>query len=241
MNIAICEDNTAERLQLSQYVEAFCRKYCYECRLSLFASGEDLLQAFAHETFDLILLDIYLPGISGIETARQIRARDNNCTLLFVTVSKEYALEGYEVRALGYILKPPQEQQLESVLQLCRRLFEEKSRIIQVPLGREMLDIPLATLHYVEVLGRSTLFHTSNGELEIRMTMEEAVSKIGGSPFLRCHRCYLVNMNYVADMRELDFVMQNGDVVPIRKNGRKEVKLTMARFLAGQKQLEVNK
>lgn len=232
MRIAVCEDNAADMDAICGCIKEYCEKNCYESEIFRFESGEALLSRFGQETFNIVFLDVFLTGMSGVETARRIRETDPNCTLIFVTVSSDYALDSYSVGALSYVVKPVKQKSMEKALFMCRQEFIKSSRFIRVPVSRQnQIDIPLAGIQYIEVYGRDSLFHMSAGTITTRLPLAEIESMLGGSPFLRCHRCYIVNMNYVGDMREKEFLMLNGDIVPIRKNGRAETKLAVARFM----------
>ena len=113
-----------------------------------------------------------------------------------------------------------------------RRDFDTNSRLIEIPVSGENIMVSIADLLYAEVYGKYAVFHMKRGKLTTRLPLDELDARLGGAPFLRCHRCYIVNMNYVDDMRAGDFLMRNGDVVPMRKNGRKEVRMAMAKFTA---------
>jgi DNA-binding LytR/AlgR family response regulator len=114
----------------------------------------------------------------------------------------------------------------------CRFEFEKNSRTIEIPQSGENILVSIADLLYVEVFDKESVFHLKRGKITTRLPLEIVETRLGGAPFLRCHRSYIVNMNYVDDMREEDFLMRNGSVVPIRKNGRKEVRMAMANYIA---------
>jgi DNA-binding LytR/AlgR family response regulator len=176
-------------------------------------------------------MDIYLGGISGMDTARKIRETDPNCLLIFITVSSDHALDAFSVRANSYLVKPLNAEKMETALTACIQTFVKNSRMIELCADHQKFQLPLANVQYVEVYGKTTLFHSGTGVFKAYISLDEIEKILCGEPFLRCHRCYIVNMNYVEDVREQDFLMRNGDSVPMRKNGRRDVKLAMARFM----------
>lgn len=233
MNIAICEDNAFDGEAVAGCVKSYCAKNFFDVRIRMFHNGEDLLAAFSPAAFELIFLDIFLPGLSGMDAARKIRETDPAVMLIFITASPDFALDGFLVDAASYVVKPVARERMESVLRRSFQHFARNSRVIEVPAGRQgRIGIPLSGVQYAEVYGRSVLFHLNSGVVETRLPLDEIEGMLGGEPFLRCHRCYIVNMNYVEDMRSEDFLMRNGDIVPMRKNGRKEVRMAMAGFMA---------
>ncbi|MDL2293960.1 LytTR family DNA-binding domain-containing protein [Ruminococcaceae bacterium OttesenSCG-928-D13] len=233
MNIAICEDNCQDRELLLRGVERYCRERCYHAEIGVYQSGEALLDAFSPGAYQVVLLDIYLPGLDGIATARRLREIDPDCILIMVTVSTDHALDSYGVHAISYLVKPVDETRLFRALNLCRHLFERSSRAIEVPVTGNSVLLPMAGIRYAEVYGKNTRFHLENGTVETRLPLDEAERRLGGEPFLRCHRCYIVNLNHVVDVGEQALLLKDGGVVPMRKRGHKEVRLALARFLSG--------
>ena len=232
MKIAVCEDRWDDLDALCTYLRNYCDEHSYTCDISSFGSGEAFLDAFTSGCFDLIFLDIYLPGISGVDVARKIRESDRDCLLVFITTSKDFALDGFLVRASGYVVKPIDREKMASAMHACRHEFEKNSRIIEVPQSGENIPVSIADLLYVEVYDKESVFHMKRGDIRARLKLEAIEERLGGLPFLRCHRSYIVNMNYVDDMLENDFMMRNGSLVPIRVNGRREVRLAMANWTA---------
>lgn len=116
---------------------------------------------------------------------------------------------------------------------MCRREFYENSRIISVPTGRKnMIDIPLTGIRYVEVFGRESLFHLSCHTHKTLLPLREIEKMLGGVPFLRCHRCYIVNMNYIDRTLERDFLMLGGERIPISKENLEKHKAAYGVFVA---------
>jgi DNA-binding LytR/AlgR family response regulator len=239
MNIAVCEDMRVDRDCLCAYIQDYCAQHCYTCNISAFNTGEALLGAFAPDTFNLIFLDIIMPGMSGVDAARKIRESDRDCMLVFITDSPDFTMDGFLVHAAGYVVKPISRVKMEGAMHACRFEFEKNSRSIEIPQSGGNVMVSIADLLYVEVYDKESVFHLKRGKITTRLTLKTVEARLGGVPFLRCHRSYIINMNYVDDMRGEHFLMRGGDMVPIRKNGRKEVRMAMANFIA-KSPLEVN-
>lgn len=227
MNIAVCGENAADREAVCVFIREYCDKNCFEIDILIFDSGEALLSAFLKEAFPVIFLDICLMGMSGVETARKIRESDLDCVIVFITVSAGYALNGYNVLADSYIVKPIEAKKMEKAFAMCRRVLAENSRFIEVTANYQSIRIPVNRIQYVEVYGKAAVLHVGTKVIKTYTPLDKIEKTLGGPPFLRCHRCLLVSMKYVEDMRDRDFFMRNGDIVPIRKNGRAEVKLAL--------------
>lgn len=232
MNIAVCEDNIVDQDALCGCIRSYCENNCYEHHISTFESAEDLLLAFVPGKFNIVFLDIYLHELTGIEAARRIRRLDPDCLLVMVTVSRDFALESYAVQAVSYVEKPVNQRKIDNALFMCRHEFEKSSRLIKVPAERGgIIDIPVSHIQYVEVYDKESVFHMGGNIIKTRMPLDEVELRLGGEPFLRCHRCYIVNMHYVEDVLQQDFLLKNGERVPIRKKGRMELKLIFTRFV----------
>lgn len=232
MKIAICEDNIAELNAICDYVKSYCKRNCYINDIHRFESGEALLAAFSPGKFQIVFLDIYLEGMSGVDAARKIRETDPNCTLVFITGSSEHALEAFSVKAVTYVNKPLKKEDVEEALDMCGRVLNKNARIIRVPAGYgEALDIPLVAIQYVEVSGKEAHFHIGRETVTARMPLDKIEDKLDGCPFLRCHRSFIVNMNYVDTVQADSFLMKNGSLVPIGRNNRVKIRLEITRFM----------
>ena len=234
MNIAICEDNESDALQIRTYIATYAERNCCDMNIHSFTNGEALLAAFCCGMYDIVFLDIYMPGMTGIQTAEKIRADDPYCALIFITVSRTHALEAFSVRAAGYVPKPIEPEAMEVALTQCRDLFIKNSRYIEVISDRQRLRIPLSKLIYAEVYGKDIIFYLEHTQIRASIPLEEIEKKLGGSPFLRCHRAYLINMNYVERFGEQDIRMKNGDSVPLRQRGRTKLRMAFGAFLSGR-------
>ena len=233
MNIAVCEDKVSDRDTLCAYIRNYCDKNCYEGKISVFETGEALLGAFSPGAFDLVFMDIYLPGLSGVAAAEKMREADRDFMLVFITISSDFTAEGFEVQALGYVVKPIDREKMDRALYMCRGRFEKNSRTIEIPMSGGNLTISIADLLYVEIYDKDAIFHMKKGVIKSRIPLDELEARLGGEPFLRCHRSYIINMNYVDDMTDNGFLMRNKDIVPMRTNGSKAVRMAMAAFIAG--------
>ena len=234
MNIAIIEDNTDDKDALCSYIEAYCSEHYFVVDVKTFCSGEELLESFKPGAFDLLFVDVFLPGMTGVDTARKIRETDRDCLLVFITVSSDFAMDGFLVQASGYVVKPIDSVKMANAMHACRFVFERNRRTIALPYRKDNIYVSIADLLYVETKGKDIIFHMKSGELRTRLSLRTLEEHLGGIPFLRCNRSFIINMNYVDRMQKDDFVMRNGDVVPIRKNNRGEIKIAMTKFTAGQ-------
>ena len=124
MNIAICDDVYQDKHCLFNSLSSFCATNYFDAAITEYDSGEALVETFAKGMFDIIFLDIYMNGLSGIDTAKKIRDIDKECLLVFVTSSNEHAVEGFAVNALHYLIKPISAEKLAEVFARCQKILD---------------------------------------------------------------------------------------------------------------------
>ena len=215
-HVAVCDDLEEERASLARMVRASFQRRELPIRISLFSSGEELLGAYRQwGQFHILFLDIYMPGTSGVEAARQIRAIDEGVALLFVTTSQDHGLDSFEVQASDYLVKPVRAEDVDRALDWCIRNMPESLRCLTVSVEGEEQEIPLYDIRSIEVLGHSCHIHTSGREVVVRRGLDVLEEEIDSRDFLRCHRSFLVNLEHVQGIEGSDFRMRDGTLVPI--------------------------
>lgn len=224
MNIAICDDLTRDRDLLAEMVRRYCKIKGYSAELHSFGSGEELLAQYTAGQYQILMLDIYMHELSGIDTARKIRMIDEDCIIILTTTSVDHALDGYAVKAIRYLVKPVVYEAVAEALDKCRDLFRQTMRFIEVPIGKLSMNIPLKDIVFIEVLNHRCFIHTPIKTLQTSLSLTELESMLGGKPFLRCHRSYIINIQQVEEVLEDDFKVKNHQLVPIRKDSKTAVK-----------------
>jgi len=242
MKIAVCEDNAEDRALICAYIEDYMARHSYFAEIIPFADGEALLEAFPSGSFKLLFLDIIMPGMSGIDTARKIREMDQHCKLMFITSSPDFMAESFTVQTSDYVIKPIKRENMDKTMTAFYEALEKSSRKVEVPVGRGgKVGIAIAKIEYIEAFGKLTVFSMHDSVVETQLTISEVEELLGDEPFLRCHRSYIINMNHVKDIGGDSFLMKNGGVVPMPVKSRKELKLVVTGFLAGRSLSEINK
>lgn len=228
LKIAICEDDINDARLLGDII-----KNCgILCDFIIFYSAESLLAEQGISEFDLFLLDIYLSGINGIQLAREIRTKNKNCEIVFTTVSDAHALEGFEVNALQYILKPLDMKKVSAILE--RYICISNRRDLDyctVVVDRADVNIYYRDICFIESFDKYCKIHTKYGIIETYSSLAGLLNKLPKPPFLRCHRGYVVNMDHVRDVIG-DFIMKTGDIVYIRQSERNKIKKEYMKYLA---------
>jgi DNA-binding LytR/AlgR family response regulator len=189
-----------------------------------FNSGSELLSSFPNSVYKIVFLDIYMDGISGVETAFKIHELDKDCMIIFTTTSTDHRAEGFEVGAVHYLLKPLTYKGIEVALNRCKRLFLENEKYINITVDRHIAKVCIKDVLYAEVYGKMVLIHTVRETIKTYIPLAQVETLFGSDTFLRCNRSYLVNMQFISGVQESNFELQGGELVPIRKNGRQKIK-----------------
>lgn len=194
-----------------------------------FESGEDFLSREPKDTWDIIFIDQYMEGLSGIKTAEKIRGWDKFVTLVFVTTSLDHAIESFSVRASGYLVKPYSYHQFEKMMELARLDKIRSARFISVEKNKVLLREILwcgQNGHYVEV-------HTDKrGVFRFRLPFGEFTKRLTPYPqFLTCYKGCIVNMERAERIDALDFVMDTGEKVPFSGRDRKKIETLFDEYM----------
>lgn len=196
-HVAIVEDSPAETELLRSYFARFTKEHGVDFTLTCFASGEEFLNKY-RPAYDLVLMDIGLPGHNGMETAAALRERDRSVTLIFVTNMAQFAVKGYEVDAFDFVVKPVGYSNFALKLQRAlNKLDTRRDSEVLVTLSDSMVRLSASQIKYIEISGHRMVYHTTDGELYAYGNLKEVEASLGGGMFARCNNCYLVNLNYV--------------------------------------------
>ena len=227
VRFAIAEDVAAEREQLAEYITRYLAAHELEVRIYPFPSGEELLEDYPGDV-DAVFLDIEMEGLNGMETARRLRQMDRDVPILFVTNMIQFALEGYEVDAADFIVKPVEYAGFSLRMdRLMRRLDRAKERYLLVKQGGQTLRCDMREITYIESLNKKTILHRLSGEpitcSEPLYVLERSLE--GG--FFRCHSAFLVNLDHIETLSAGEVVLR-GERIPISKYRKKEFLAALA-------------
>ena len=224
MLAVICDDLAADR----ELLTGFCTLYAGENRLPIatlaFENAGALLQSREARSADVLFLDIYMEGALGVDAARILRSKCFRGAIVFTTTSREHYADGFEVEAIHYLLKPVS---WAAFCESMRRVHDHssiKARTMRVTTGRTMVDVDISGLRYVEVYGHKTILHTSKGEIAVGQSLSALEEALGGDPFLRCYRYFIVNMDFVKRVTKDTFLMKDGREIPLSRDGRAAIK-----------------
>ncbi len=223
MRIAILEDEQLFADELAGYIARFGEEYQTAVQCRHFQSGATFLSAY-QPVWDLLLLDIEMPGMDGMTLARKIREIDQNVLLIFVTKVAKYAMAGYEIAALDYVLKPINYYAFSMKLRRVLHLLETRQKKHIVIQGNGFIrKIPAETIRYIDVLGHTISYHTPQGTLSSTgaKSIRELERELLPEGFCKCNQCYLVNLQYVQSVEKDLVVLTEGEKLSISRNRKK--------------------
>ena len=250
LRIATVDDNPADlkeiRMCLSHYFQKRAGQTPIDYTISAYTSGPSFLENFEKGDYDLILLDIYMPRMTGMQVAEEIRAIDEDAWIIFLTTSRDHALESYNVFASGYVLKPLLENapQLETLLTrllpedalaaktLAAKTLAAKTLTVKLA-GGECLSVPYSHILYMDCQGsRGAILHLEGRTLASQNSYHELADiLLTDERFLETYHRLILNMNAVTAMKEDTFLLKGDLSLPISRRKKKEVKQQYMQFL----------
>ena len=196
-SVAIVEDEKEARDKLASYLERYGNENGFAFDTVQYADAESFLTDF-HCQFDIVFMDIEMPCIDGMSAARRLRKADDSVALVFVTNLARYAINGYEVNALDYVLKPLGYEafslKIRKILNYCNSV---PGQSILLSFRGQYKRLPVSDIYYVEICAHNVIFHTVNGQEQSYGTLKEIKDVLSGKGFSLCNRCYLVNLRHV--------------------------------------------
>lgn len=191
----------------------------------------------AGRTYDICLLDIQLPGINGMEAAELLRSQRRATSIIFVTDLAQYAVRGYEVDALGFLVKPATFAGLSMNLdRAMREVARGTNRTVVVPTEDGFRSLPLSDVTHIEVRNHDLVYHTTSGEKACcRKTLSQAEAELAGAPVVRVSRYCLVNMALVTAVNGDEVSVAGGARLHIARGRKKELEIALARYLGGRR------
>lgn len=219
MYIAVCDDQIEELEKVMELLQAWQTDRRAAVRLRSFRSAGELLDAAQRERFTLYLLDVLMPGVTGMEAAREIRSFDDAADIVFLTTSPGFAYESYGVRALEYLLKPISGGLLFPVLDKLMLREQRPQDGLTLKAGATLVRVPFSRLSYVEVNGKHLYFHLADGTVrEVAGSLKDYEPLLLVRPeFMRIHRSYIVNMLQIDELSPAGVHTFSGMNLPVSR------------------------
>lgn len=228
MRIAACDDDVSFLQELSVLLNQYGEENCCNMEYKIYTNPLELVNQIEKGVhYDVILLDVFMPGINGIQCAKDIRTFDSLVKIIFLTSSAEFAVESYSVKAYQYLLKPIQKEKLFLTLKLLEKEAEEvETNVLVFKSKTGITKITLSKLEYCEVINRKIILHLISGEeceCNLRMNeLEETLKNYG--MFLKPHRSFLVNMDHIHTLATNSIIMECGMKIPVPREKYARIK-----------------
>ncbi len=234
MNIAVCDDNI---LFLNTFVEETKKVIGDKHHIFSFKSAEELLkriEEYSEDSIDVIITDIELPGLSGLEMAKQIKEKYPRIQIIIVTNYTEYIQEAFLVEPVHYILKPIDYEKVKEALLRAEKAIEiGKRNTITISSKNKLVRVHCDEIKFVESYMRTILVHEIKTNTELYMKLDE-FSTLVPQYFIRTHKSYLVNMNMIKTISNNRIELFSGEIVPVAKVKYAEVKKQVLQYLGGE-------
>lgn len=232
-HIGVCDDESVSRNLLCGYIDRFSTETDRLLRHCVFSSANELLRDYPKD-LDLLLLDIRMNGIDGMTAAKEIRAFDSQVCLIFITTEHQYAIEGYAVRAFGFLKKPVGYTQfrheLTSALNHIDSLRARDGFALLKNRG-QMERLPVSTILYCEVRNHSVEVHLQSANRSYHCQMKELEELLSPYGFFRCHASFLINSAHITRIEADSLLLDSGDRVPVSQHRRKAFLAALSRYM----------
>lgn len=213
---AVCDDNSVDISYVTALLEKWSRAVDIPVQIKGFPSAEAFLFAWEEEKrFDVLILDVEMGGMSGVELAKKLRLLGASMQLIFLTGYMEYIAEGYDVEALNYLLKPVTEERLGDVLNRAVERLKTRENVLILSLPDGMVTVPQHEIKYLEVMRNYVTIHAGE-DISIKRTLNELESKLDEC-FFRIHRSYIVNLRFVRKVAKTEVTLKDGSVLPLSR------------------------
>ncbi len=220
IRIAIIEDTEEDAKTLGAYCDRYAKENGKQFTVEIFHNGLDFVTSSQFD-YDIILLDIKMPYMNGLQTAQKIRESNENVVIVFITDMQQYAIHGYEVQATDFIVKPVKYSVFDLKFSRIVSVAEKRQgHTVAVKTGKATKYLKVSDIFYVESQKHKLIYHTASGDHETWGTMKEVCDSIRSFGFALCNSGYFVNLRYVDELNG-SYVIVNGDSLPISRMKRK--------------------
>ena len=215
-HISICDDNAIEAAGIRAMVNVWATDQNRIAKIDVYHSAEQFLFHYSgQKDYDILLLDIEMDGISGVELARRIRKENRAMQIIFITGYSDYILDGYEVEALHYLMKPVSQGKLSEVLDRAVEKLRQKEKALLLETKAGMVRIPIHTIRWLEVRQNYVTIH-ADSDVTVKRTLSELEQELD-EQFFRTGRSWIVNLQDVSRVTKTDVILKDGTAVPLSR------------------------
>ena len=233
VRIAIAEDDDACAGQLQEYLKRYAGESGEEFQISVFPDGLELVESY-RQNYDVLLLDIEMPHLDGMEAARRIRQIDPAVIIIFITNMAKYAIKGYEVGALDFVLKPVIYFAFAVKLSKVVSALRARRQVsLVIPDEGGLRKVPADEIYYIEVADHRLHIHASEGTFSMLGTLKNMEEQLSGQHFALCNKCYLVNLRHVTRLKGGTVTLGSGQELQVSRPRRKEFQMAIMNYYGG--------
>lgn len=234
MQFAVCEDNTSEAELLKEYIKKWSIIKKENIDIKIYKSAESFLFDYQEKaTTAVLLLDIEMPGMNGMELAKKIRQSDKSIQIIFVTGISDYVFEGYSVSAVSYILKPVKEDKLFECLDKAVENINDEEPYIIVNEEGSTSKVSLSDICYIESYGHFSFIHTELKEIKCSTGINQMEKELDDSRFFRVHRSYIISVPWIESITKKEVIIEGGQSIPIARGKWKDVNKAYLEYYRG--------
>lgn len=230
IRIALCDDSDMERRIIRNMINQYIKEHEYSVQVEEFSSGDALLKGDVI-SFDLMILDIYMGGLNGIDTAKELLRIHPKGKIIFCSSSNEFAEESYEVEAFRYLVKPISMEKLQQCLDKFFQIYHDK-KVLEFKYQRTGRMMLIKDVMWIEAAGRHSIIHTEKEQIETNTSLAEFMEKLSGADFVKPIRYALVALRAVAEVTADNLILSDGTRIPVSREKRKEIQEAFIRFQA---------
>ena len=223
INVCIVEDEAEQANLLKNYISRYGKEHGEEFSIVYLPDGMDLVDDYKGQ-FDIILLDIQMKHLDGMAAAEKIRQVDSDVIIIFITSTVQYAVQGYAVDALGYVLKPVPYLQFEQLfVKATQRVAAKQKHVyVKVAVDDKQIKLDCDSIHYIESQRNNVILHCSDHDYVTAGPLKRFEEMLSEHGFSKCHNAYVVNLSYVEAVQKEEVLLTSGEALPISRARKKE-------------------
>ena len=234
MRIAIVEDDERDMQNLRDAVEGYTSEHKMSVEIETFSSGEDFLESFGPGKYTLVFFDNYIGNGLGINIASKAREQDEDVAFVFVSMSPEFAIPSFGVRALHYLIKPATPEGIAQVFQRLPKTAEPpENSVVELSFDYQPVLLPVRSVRYIESSNKSCIIHAEE-EIIVSMQMDKVMEAFPPGVMIRTHKSYAVRLSAIKSMRSGEFILNDGSTIPIGRTHQSDCKSAFIEYLASR-------
>lgn len=234
IRIAIVEDEKSYVQTLEKYLKKYEEDYSVSFQIQAFYDGLDILTDYTAQ-YDIILMDIQLKHLDGMKTAEKIRQLDEDVAFIFITSTVEFAVQGYLVNALGYVVKPVTYLAFSQILKkaITYVLAKQTKNYLNIEVDGGFLRLDTSNIYYIESQRHYIMVHSGKGDFLTAGPMKKTETELSSKGFCKCHNAYLINLHHVTGIIKNNVLLSNGQELPISRAKKSVFMDALTNYIGG--------